>query len=618
MTTNWQWQGRFAAGDAKRIKSDRLRLQILKPITLLLLPSPSVPPSSASSSSTMSPALYIADAFLAAFGILLLRRLICRLTRPPTVLPPCPPQKPLIGNLFDFPTGRSWLGWAAHVKKFGALSRLSVFGTNIVVLHDPQAAAALFEKRSAVFSDRPRMVFGGEMCGWENTLALQRYGEAFKLFRRELHQVLGTPVAIARFHPLIEVEAKRFLLRVLNDPTKLQKHVQTSTGAVILRITYGYAIEPSGRDPLHALADRGIQQISMAAQPGAFVVDVLPFLRHLPTWFPGARRFHAIAKHFRETVTELVEKPFAFVKMQIANGTAEPSYVASLLEKYDKEGNGVLSPEQECVIKWSASSLYTGGSDTTVSAIQAFFLAMLLHPHVLERAQAEIDSLTRGARLPGFADREKLPYINALCKEVLRWAPVAPMGLPHVNSEDVLYEGYTIPKSSIVMPNIWHYAHDPSVYDSPYEFRPERFLQEPSSPSSPSPSPIGAKTGSFARHGAVLCSERDVREYVFGFGRRACPGRELADASLFMFVAMSIAALDIRPSAGMDLSKINVAEGLGWVPGTITHPEPFSIDARPRSPTTAALIRSVELEHPWGNHDAECLVHLNWKDVHTV
>lgn len=270
-----------------------------------------------------------------------------------------------------------------------------------------------------------------------------------------LLQILGTPAAIARFHPLIEVEARRFLLRVLSNPSKLQKHVQTSTGAVILRITYGYAIEPSGRDPLHALADEGIQQISMASQPGAFVVDILPFLRHLPTWFPGARRFHAIAKHFRETVTELVEKPYTFVKMQVANGTAEPSYVSTLLEKYGNEGCGAISPEHECAIKWSASSLYTGGSDTTVSAIQSFFLAMLLHPHVLERAQSEVDSVTHGTRLPGFSDREKLPYVNAVCKEILRWAPVAPMGLPHVNSEDVLYDGYTIPKSSIVMPNIW-------------------------------------------------------------------------------------------------------------------------------------------------------------------
>lgn len=243
---------------------------------------------------------------------------------------------------------------------------------------------------------------------------------------------------------------------MLNDTSKLQKHVQTSAGAIILRIAYGYTIEPSGHDPLHSLAVKGISQISMAAQPRAFIVDVLPFLRHLPTWFPGARGFHSTAKHFKETVTELVEKPYAFVKMQVASGVAEPSYVSALLDKYDKHGTGVLDPEQEHAIKWSASSLFTGGADTTVSTIQAFFLAMLLHPQVLERAQAEVDAVTRGTRLPGFKDRESLPYINAVCKEVLRWAPVAPMGLPHVNSEDIVYGGYTIPKGSVVMPNIWY------------------------------------------------------------------------------------------------------------------------------------------------------------------
>ena len=61
-----------------------------------------------------------------------------------------------------------------------------------------------------------------------------------------------------------------------------------------------------------------------------------------------------------------------------------------------------------------------------------------------------------------------------------------------------------------------------------------------------------------------------MREYVFGFGRRSCPGRELADASLFMFVAMSVATLDIRSPSGTISGFVDVKEGKGWVPGTIT------------------------------------------------
>ena len=130
-----------------------------------------------------------ADTLLAALGLFLFRKLIKRIIAQRHLpLPPGPPKKPLIGNLLDVPTGRSWLAWAAHTR-FGPLSHLDIFGTHIIALHDPQAAQTLFEKRSAVFSDRPRIVFGGEMCGWENTLALQRYGDHFRLFRKEIHQV---------------------------------------------------------------------------------------------------------------------------------------------------------------------------------------------------------------------------------------------------------------------------------------------------------------------------------------------------------------------------------------------------------------------------------------------
>ena len=60
-------------------------------------------------------------------------------------------------------------------------------------------------------------------------------------------------------------------------------------------------------------------------------------------------------------------------------------------------------------------------------------------------------------RLPTLADREKLPYIEALVKETLRWHPVAPMGIPHACTQDDIYSGYRIPKGSLIMPNIWSF-----------------------------------------------------------------------------------------------------------------------------------------------------------------
>ena len=100
---------------------------------------------------------------------------------------------------------------------------------------------------------------------------------------------------------------------------------------------------------------------------------------------------------------------------------------------------------------------------------------MALYPHVLKRAQEEIDIVIGNDRLPSFDDRENLPYINAICKEVFRWENVVPSGLcglsclntlqsiqpyihvgvPHVITEEDEYMGYRIPKGALVLPIIW-------------------------------------------------------------------------------------------------------------------------------------------------------------------
>jgi cytochrome P450 len=80
---------------------------------------------------------------------------------------------------------------------------------------------------------------------------------------------------------------------------------------------------------------------------------------------------------------------------------------------------------------------------------------MGLFPDVQRKAQEEIERVVGHNRLPNMADRINLPYINAVVKEVLRWHPVAPMGLPHMSTVDDNYDNYFIPKGSIILPNIW-------------------------------------------------------------------------------------------------------------------------------------------------------------------
>jgi cytochrome P450 len=71
---------------------------------------------------------------------------------------------------------------------------------------------------------------------------------------------------------------------------------------------------------------------------------------------------------------------------------------------------------------------------------------MAMHPEFQTKAQEEIDSVIGTHRLPEFEDRPLLPYVEAVYREVMRWKPVLPLGLPHATTEDDVYDGYFIPK----------------------------------------------------------------------------------------------------------------------------------------------------------------------------
>ena len=75
---------------------------------------------------------------------------------------------------------------------------------------------------------------------------------------------------------------------------------------------------------------------------------------------------------------------------------------------------------------------------------------MVTHPEIQMKAQAELDRVVGTDRLPSYADRASLPYIEAIYRELLRWRPPLNMGVPHTSTKDDNYEGYFIPKGLFV------------------------------------------------------------------------------------------------------------------------------------------------------------------------
>lgn len=142
------------------------------------------------------------------------------------LLPPGPARRFLIGNLLDLPKELDWLHWAKFKKLYGPIASIYVLGQNHIIVNKFEIAQELLEKRSAIYSDRPKIMFGGEMIGWGETTSLLNYGAELKAQRRNIHQMMGTTKSVSKFHYLEDIEAKRFIKRVIENPEELEQLIR--------------------------------------------------------------------------------------------------------------------------------------------------------------------------------------------------------------------------------------------------------------------------------------------------------------------------------------------------------------------------------------------------------
>lgn len=144
-------------------------------------------------------------------------------------LPPGPKGLPIIGNLLDLPpTGTpEFQHWLKFRGLYGPLSSVTVLGQTMVIFQDRQAAYEVMNKMSLKTSSRPKTVFAYELCGFENFTSGRSYDATFRLHRKLMHQQAGTKLLAARFNEIQDLESRRLLQRILDDPENLFKHFKT-------------------------------------------------------------------------------------------------------------------------------------------------------------------------------------------------------------------------------------------------------------------------------------------------------------------------------------------------------------------------------------------------------
>ncbi|KAI0635121.1 cytochrome P450 [Trametes polyzona] len=486
-------------------------------------------------------------------------------------LPPGPKGLPIVGNLRDLSLTGLWFNARKWAAQYGELVYLHAFGQGLLFVNTYDAAVALLEKRGAIYSDKPKMVMAGELCGCDNMIGLTPYGDRLRRQRKLMLQALG-PNRVSAYHPLLEIQTHNLLQNILNSPEDSQGIIHRYTGGLTLLIVYGYRVL-SNKDRLLEMADEGLELLSnrIAAAGVVWLVDLFPPLKYIPSWFPGAG-FKRDAAVWKGKMEAFVNVPYEFTKDQMRKGTGVPCYVSMLLDDAALENKEQTVDEQrDFDIKWTANSLYAAGIDTSISVISHFFLAMIQHPEILERAQKELDSVVGNSRLPTFSDRPNLPYVEAVFNETLRIATPVPLGLPRRITEDNVYKNMYIPKGTLVFGNSFNMTRNPAVFPNPDAFDPERYFED-----------MDEETAKL----------RDPRNYVFGFGRRRCPGAWLIDSSLWIALASILASFDIRKA--VDEFGNVVEPEVEYNNSIFTTLKPFKYDIRPRSAQAVKVIREAK------------------------
>ncbi|TFK27949.1 cytochrome P450 78A3p [Coprinopsis marcescibilis] len=468
--------------------------------------------------------------------------------------PPGPRGLPIVGNFFDIPSERHWEGYHELANKYGDIVYLESFGQSIMVLSTVQRTKELLEKRARIYSDKPRSPMAFDLMNYGDFMGLMPYGTLWKRHRRAFTKHFA-PADLSRYHPTTTKNVRKYLKNVANDPSKWMGHTKHLFSAIILEITYGVETT-SLQDPLIRDMTEVIEGFSIGCLPGRWMVDTLPFLKYVPDWLPGAG-FKKLAAYYRAVEERARNRPFDHVMKAVLDGTAPHSVSSSLIADFPDPGHPART-EEELIARNIAAVTHLAGADTTVGSALAFFVLIALHPEVQRKAQLELDEVVGFGRLPTYEDRASLVYINAILKESLRYHQVTPLALPHSTISDNVYEGYFIPKGTIVMGNAWHILHDPDIFKDPMAFRPERYIKD----------------------GKIDESVLDWSAAAFGFGRRICPGRHMAVETLYVVFASTLALFDIvapKDENGGPSIKYGIADG------GIVHPEPFEVILVPRS-----------------------------------
>ena len=468
--------------------------------------------------------------------IILLKSLFNHLNKKTTYqLPPGPFSIPFIGNLLwlhkSFPQIVA-LFPTLHAK-YGPIYTLRLGSKPIIFISSHSLAHQALIIKGAIFADRPQAVVSEKLLSCDqHNITSGFYGPTWLLFRRNLVSNILHPSQIKSYSC-----ARKWALEILingmksqsdcvDDGIEVMEPIQQAIFCLFIYMCFGDKLEQKQIRDIRDVQRRVVLSFNRSKMVNIFPTFGKIFFHN--RW----KELLMVRKDQEKTLVPLIRARKALKEKNICDQPFLP-YVDTLFDLNLPEQKRKLE-EREIVTL--CSEFFTGGTDTTATALQWIMANLVKYQHIQDKLFREIKGVIGDGEVEiKEDDLRKMPYLRAVILEGLRRHPPSPFVAPHGVTEDIVLDGFLLPKNSVVTFMVVEMGRDPKVWENPMEFNPERFLN--------------------GDDGEVfdITGKRQIKMMPFGVGRRMCPAYNLAMLHLEYFVANLVWHFKWSNSKGVDV-----------------------------------------------------------------
>ncbi|TDH09178.1 hypothetical protein EPR50_G00083860 [Perca flavescens] len=422
----------------------------------------------------------------------------------PKNFPPGPPILPILGNILHLSLENPLKDFERLRKSYGNVYSLFLGTRPAVIINGMKAMKEAMVTKGTDFAGRPQDLFVNDTQ--KKGVILADYGSSWKEHRRFALTTLrnfgmGKNSMEERIHGEIDYTIDT-LEKSIGKPFNPHVMFHNAASNIICQVLFGTRYEYDD-EFIKVIVQCFTENAKISNGPWAMLYDSFPIIRGLP--LPFAKAFKNV-----ETCQNLAIRLMKEHKKTRVPG--EPrDFVDCYLDEMDKRGDDGSSFEEEQLRMYSLD-LHFAGTDTTSNTLLTGFLYLMTYPHIQERCQQEIDEVLEGKDRASFDDRHNMPYMQAVIHEVQRIANTVPLSVPHCTTKDTELMGYSIPRGTLIIPNLTSVLNEEGQWKFPNEFNPENFLSD---------------QGEFVKPEAFM---------PFSAGPRMCLGEGLARMELFLIM----------------------------------------------------------------------------------